>query len=238
MTIEISEHAGVRSLHFGTPWVQGSMRIARPWSLELEYTRDMLLPLLLGEDAPPRQVLMIGLGAGSLLKFLHRHYTACHITAVEIDAQVILAARQHFRVPVDDARIALHTADGFAWLTADQGRYDLILVDAFDLHARAHRLESEAFYRLCAERLGPEGWLACNLLTLHRSHGASCRALRTVFGGGLKLLPACAEGNVVALGSHSPWPACDFAHLRAAASGLRRATQLNLLPLIARLEHG
>ncbi len=46
-SIEVSEEAGVRYLHFGSPWVQGAMRIARPWSLELEYTRDMMMALLL-----------------------------------------------------------------------------------------------------------------------------------------------------------------------------------------------
>ena len=33
--VDISEEAGVRYLHFGSDWVQGAMRIARPWSLEL-----------------------------------------------------------------------------------------------------------------------------------------------------------------------------------------------------------
>jgi hypothetical protein len=39
--------AGVRSLHFGSHWIQGAMRIARPYALELDYTRDMMLALLL-----------------------------------------------------------------------------------------------------------------------------------------------------------------------------------------------
>ena len=45
--IEVSEEAGVRYLHFGSDWVQGAMRIARPWSLELDYTREMMTCLLL-----------------------------------------------------------------------------------------------------------------------------------------------------------------------------------------------
>jgi hypothetical protein len=40
--IDISEQAGVRYLHFGSTWIQGAMRIARPWNLELEYTREMM----------------------------------------------------------------------------------------------------------------------------------------------------------------------------------------------------
>ena len=45
--IEIREARGVRTLHFGSDWVQGAMRIARPWSLELAYTREMMAGLLL-----------------------------------------------------------------------------------------------------------------------------------------------------------------------------------------------
>src|SRR5512136_2351991 len=63
-SIETSEEHGVRYLHFGSRWIQGAMRVARPWALELEYTRDMMMALLL-RPAPqwPRKVLLIGLGA-------------------------------------------------------------------------------------------------------------------------------------------------------------------------------
>ena len=68
---DISEEAGVRYLHFGSLWIQGAMRIARPWHLELDYTKEMMASLLLREDSHfPRRVLLIGLGAASLTKFL------------------------------------------------------------------------------------------------------------------------------------------------------------------------
>ena len=94
-SIEISEEAGVRTLHFGSDWIQGAMRIARPWNLELEYTREMMASLLL-RDAP-RKVLLIGLGAASLTKFLYRHYPLAHLTVVEIEPAVVAAARQFFQ---------------------------------------------------------------------------------------------------------------------------------------------
>ncbi len=236
MTIEISEAAGVRSLHFGTPWVQGAMRVARPWALELEYTRDMLLPLLLRPDDWPQRVLMVGLGSGSLAKFLYRHRPHCMLHVVELDPQVIQAAHQHFKLPAADARLQVSAADGFEWVKQDTEFYDLILLDAFDLNARAHRLESAEFYAACQQRLRPEGWIACNLLTLHRSHAATRRALASVFGNGLHLLPPCAEGNVVALLASAPWQAPDFSELRTRAALLRKQTQLSLLPLISRME--
>ena len=73
--VTISEARGVRYLHLGTPWIQGAMRIARPWALELEYTREMVLALLLrAQPRWPARVLLVGLGTGSLLKFLYRNY--------------------------------------------------------------------------------------------------------------------------------------------------------------------
>ena len=73
-SIEVSEENGVRFLHFGSEWVQGAMRVARPYSLELEYTREMMACLLLrGDREWPQRVLQIGLGAASLTKFWYRY---------------------------------------------------------------------------------------------------------------------------------------------------------------------
>ncbi len=44
-SIDVREEAGVRTLHFGSDWIQGAMRIARPWNLELDYTREMMVSL-------------------------------------------------------------------------------------------------------------------------------------------------------------------------------------------------
>ena len=84
-SVDISEEAGVRYLHFGSDWVQGAMRIARPWSLELAYTREMMAGLLLrGDPDWPRSALLVGLGAGSLAKFIYRNLPECQSTVVEI----------------------------------------------------------------------------------------------------------------------------------------------------------
>ena len=56
------------------------MRIARPWSLELAYTREMMAGLLLRPaDEWPRTALLVGLGAGSLAKFIYRQLPECRI---------------------------------------------------------------------------------------------------------------------------------------------------------------
>jgi spermidine synthase len=237
MPIEISEESGVRSLHFGTPWIQGSMRIARPWSLELEYTQHMMWPLLhFHQQDWPQRVLMIGLGSGSMLKFLYRYRPQCRMTVVEIDPQVVHAAHHHFKVPQADQRLSLEMSDGVQYIEKDNHHYDLILVDGFDHNARAHKLESEAFYLRCRQHLRPQGMLACNLLTLHKSHATTKRNLLKVFKNGFRLLPWCEDGNVVAVAQNSDWQKDNFKDQREAAKTLRKATHLNLLPLISQIE--
>ncbi|MBK7235265.1 MAG: spermidine synthase, partial [Sterolibacteriaceae bacterium] len=137
-SIEVSEQAGVRYLHFGTEWIQGAMRVARPWSLELDYTREMMAALLLrpGDDWPAR-ALIIGLGAGSIAKFLYRHRPAARLDVVEINPEVVALARHAFRLPEDDGRLCVHRADGAAFVKTGRTRYDCILVDGFDHRARA-----------------------------------------------------------------------------------------------------
>src|SRR3970040_3128060 len=67
--VYVTERFGVRSLHIGSDTVQSSMRLSRPNDLELAYTRSMMAFLLF--RPPPRRVLMVGLGGGSLAKFIY-----------------------------------------------------------------------------------------------------------------------------------------------------------------------
>ena len=67
----LSEEDGVRYLHFGTEWIQGGMRIARPWQLELEYQRQMMALALFVPR--PARILQLGLGAAALTKFCYRY---------------------------------------------------------------------------------------------------------------------------------------------------------------------
>ena len=96
-SIDIREEAGVRYLHFGTDWVQGAMRLAKPNHLVLAYTQEMLSFLLFREV--PRRVLMIGLGAGSLVRFFRHRIPDAHCTVIEINPSVIAMAHQFFRLP-------------------------------------------------------------------------------------------------------------------------------------------
>ena len=234
--IAISEERGVRYLHFGSRWVQGAMRLSRPDALELEYTREMLFPLLLRtDDGWPRRVLIIGLGAASLLKFLHRHYRHTALAVVELREDVVTAAAQFFRLPDDPDRVTITIADGAAFVAAAGPRYDLVLVDGYDAKGRVGSLDTVAFYRHCHARVRDGGILATNLLTRHRGVDASVDRMRQAFDGRAFALPACASGNVVALAVRGEPVELAAAVLRPRARALREATGLNLDATLGRL---
>jgi len=238
-SVDISEEAGVRYLHFGSDWVQGAMRIARPWSLELAYTREMMAGLLLrGGESWPRSALLVGLGAGSLAKFIYRNLPDCRITVVEINPQVEFIARQYFRLPDDPARLSVVIGDGADYMLAGERRFDYILVDGFDPDARAGTLDTLPFYQACRARLTENGLLGVNLLGRNKGFAASVERIRSAFDGRVAVLPSCDSGNTIVFATGGAPVAITLDDMRTRAQQLKKETRLDLLPTITRLQLG
>ena len=231
--IDIREEAGVRTLHFGSEWIQGAMRIARPWNLELEYTREMMVSLLMNDA--PRKVLLIGLGAASLTKFLYRHYPLAHLTVVEIEPAVVAAARQFFKLPEDPKRVNLVIGDGAEYMLNSSKKFDLILVDGFDEKARTGALETLPFYQACRNRLSDDGIMTANLLTRSRGFKASAARIAEAFEDRALVFPSSESGNAVALAAAGYPIEISFDELKESALSLKEQTGLNLLPTVAQL---
>ena len=234
-SIKISEEAGVRYLQFGAHWIQGAMRVNRPWALELEYTRDMMFALLLRRKATwPRRVLLIGLGAASLTKFLYRHCPGAQLDVVEIDPEVILTAWQFFQLPQECRRLRVEIGDGYRYVAATNTRYDLILADGFDAKVRAGNLDSPSFYRNCRAHLKPGGILVTNLVSRRGPPSASIDRIRRVFGESVIVLPAN-EANTVTLAKAGAALPVSAAFLQRAARNLKTQTGLNLASTVSAL---
>ncbi|MBI3902985.1 MAG: fused MFS/spermidine synthase [Nitrosomonadales bacterium] len=236
-SIDIREESGVRTLHFGSDWIQGAMRIARPWNLELEYTKEMMASLLLREESRfPRKVLLIGLGAASLTKYLYRNFPLAKLTVVEIEPAVVLAARQFFKLPEDPKRLNIVIADGVEYVTLNDKSWDLILVDGFDSEARPGGLDTVSFYLMCRSRLSSNGIMAVNLLGRSRGYKASVERIHSAFDGRALSFPSCDSGNVIAFAAAGDEISIDLDDLKEQAAALKENTGLNLLPTLTRLE--
>ena len=234
-SIEVSEERGVRYLHVGSEYVQGAMRIARPYALELDYTRDLMMPLLVRDPSWPRTVLQIGLGAGSVTKFLYRHRPESRITIVEIAPEVVSCALQFFRLPEDPRRLHLHIAEGHEWLATAKRSFDLIVVDGFDDRGRAGALDTLPFYMNCRAHLARDGRLAVNLLTRLKGAAPSIARLLEAFDDRALVMPPSEAGNVVALGTAGARIDETVRGLRLAAASLKKATGLDLNDAVARI---
>ena len=160
--VSVSDDGEVRHLHLGTPWIQGSMRVAAPFDIELEYVQRMMAWLLFVEPAevPRLQALQLGLGAGALTKFCYKKLRM-HTSAIELNPQVLAVCRAWFKLPPDGPRLHTVLADAAQEIRkpAWQGKIDALQVDLYDHQAAAPVLDSAAFYADCRQTLTESGCL-------------------------------------------------------------------------------
>lgn len=175
----VREELDARSLHFSMSAIQSRMHLLRPDALELEYTRMVMGWLML---RPAAQALaMIGLGGGSIAKFCHRHLPRTTMVVVEIDPRVI-ALREVFHVPADDARFRVVEGDGAQFIARTEDRFDVLIVDGFDADAMPAALGTQRFYDDCLDVLTADGLFVVNLHTGHPQHAVYVDRIASSFG--------------------------------------------------------
>lgn len=229
VSVEVSEKDGIRSLHLGSDTVQSSMKLKDPNELVLSYTRAMMAFLLFKPE--PEHVLMIGLGGGSIPKFIHHRMPRVKATVIEQQSQVIVAARQYFHVPPDDERLQVELGEGSEWVAAHPGCCDVLMVDGYDSHEHVPELSSESFYADARAALAGDGILVVNLWSSETRFDAYMQRIERVFEA-VVCVPAEKRGNVAVLAfARSPGqPRWD--DLRASARGLETLYGLEFLKFV------
>lgn len=185
-----------RYLYFNVRLMQSSMQIAAPNVLDLAYTQQMMSFLLFHPH--PKRIVLIGLGGGSLMKFCATRMPSVQFTAVEINPHVI-AFRDIFKLPEDDARLRIVEADGAAFLEAEAKGIDAILVDAFDEHGFAPPLANREFIQSCFERLSGTGVLVINLAGEKETYAGLIGLAMDVFDEQVIVFPVPEDGNHILL---------------------------------------
>jgi spermidine synthase len=180
VTPDVHDEDGVRCLRFNSGVVQSTMRLSAPFALELSYTRAMMGFLLF--NAAPRDILVVGLGGGSLPKYCYRQFPQARITTLEIDPAVI-ALRDDFLIPPDDERFRIVQADGGDYLARSDVQTDVILLDGYDAAGLPDGLCSESFYADCRRALQPRGVLVANLWGGEPNRALYLDRLNGVFDG-------------------------------------------------------
>jgi spermidine synthase len=197
---------------------QSEMRIDDPYALVNEYTRKMMG--FLAFQPRPKQILIIGLGGGSLVKYCHRYLPATRIAAVEIDPDV-LALRSQFLVPPDDDRLTVIHADGADHVArmAERGeRINAILVDAYDHAGIADAVVDRSFVENAKQILGANGVFVMNLVAESADAQRHLETVRQVFGDTIAVAMQ-RGGNLVIFAGQT---LCDPRRARMAVRNVER----------------
>jgi spermidine synthase len=220
----ITEFDGVRSLHLGTSWEQGAMRLARPDAIELEYVQ-MMMAWLLFQDAP-RHIVQLGLGSAALTKFCYRRFPAARVTAIELNPNVIAICRALFELPPNDERLAVREMNALDFVLdpRNHGSADALQVDLYDEQARGPVLDTPEFYQGCFDCLAPGGIMTTNVFGEYGNYDKNLAAMTDVFDG-VVWLPEVHDGNIVVL-AFKQAPQIDFSLLFERAGTIKR--RLNL----------
>ena len=223
-SVEVSESGGVRLLHLGGHAIQSAIRLASPDRLELAYTRAMMAFLLFAPA--PHELLMIGLGGGSIARFAHARLPRTRVTVVEINPEVVAAARSFFGLPPDEGRVKVLVADGAAYVPASPAAYDVLLLDAFEDGRSVRQLATQGFYDACRDALRPDGILVVNFIADEPRFGAYLARLERAFGGKVLCLPAEDRVNMIVLGFRGRATRIAVAPLKRTARELKRRYDL------------
>jgi spermidine synthase len=206
--VNFSDYNGVRCLHLGTEWVQGSMILDDPYSIDLEYVQRMMAWLLFVDPASvaARHAMQLGLGAGTLTKFCRKNLRM-KTTAIELNPQVLHACRGWFKLPPDDAKLKVVIADASLEILHDEwhGTVDALQVDLYDHEAAAPVMDDEAFYGDCRALLTDEGCMTVNLFGRASSFERSLLKIAAAFGeDAVWAFKPTREGNTVVLAQRTP----------------------------------
>ncbi len=206
--VSVSDDGEVRYLHLGTPWIQGSMRVAEPFEIDLEYVQRMMAWLLFVEPSSvsKRHAMQLGLGSGAITKFCHKKLRMC-ATAIELNPQVWHVCRSWFKLPANGPKLRVVLGDAAVEILDPQwaGTVDALAVDLYDHEAAAPVLDSAEFYANCRALLSDDGCLTVNLFGRSSSYESSVEKLAEAFGeDALWAFKPTREGNTVVLAQRTP----------------------------------
>jgi spermidine synthase len=235
-SVDVSEADGVRSLHLGSATVQSSMRIKDPFALALVYSRGMMCFLLFNSNV--KKTLSIGLGGGSIPKYMHAYCPEIFSKVIEINPKIIQVARSQFYVPENDNRLEVLEGDGLQYLAQHEDDTDVLLIDAFDGNGIPPNFCSQDFFDQCSSVLKYDGILAINLWGSDKNFDVYLHRIEQSFNGKVLVLPTGKPGNIAVFGFKREPADLRLASLRERAKKLEQTHKIEFLQFVEKFaEH-
>jgi spermidine synthase len=183
--IIVDETRDLRCLKFNTKSSQTSqscMYKNDPDKLVFNYTKLTFASLLVTQS--PKNVLIIGLGGGTLSNVIHELYPAAKIHNVEIDPAVLKVARDHFNF-IETDNVTSSVQDGRIFIkraAIKKQKYDWIILDAFNGDYIPEHLLTKEFFEEVKSVLAEGGVIAANTFSSSKLYEHESATYHSVFG--------------------------------------------------------
>jgi spermidine synthase len=171
--LDVIDSGNVRTLYLDGN-IHSQMYKDKPEELVNTYTKYFHLGFLFNPNA--KDILFIGGGGFSGPKNFLNMYSDVRIDVVEIDPDVISAARDYFNLPIDNdgSRLMIYNDDARNFLSKiEKKKYDLIILDAFSKNYVPFHLMTLEYFQLLDNKLTSDGIIISNnigSMTGDRSH--------------------------------------------------------------------
>ena len=204
--IIVDETGDLRCLKFNTKSSQTSqsyMYKNNPDKLVFNYTKLTFASLLVTDN--PKNVLIIGLGGGTLSNVIHALYPAAKIHNVEIDPAVLKVARNYFNFIENDA-VTSSVQDGRIFIkraAIKKQKYDWIILDAFNGDYIPEHLLTKEFFEEVKSVLAEGGVIAANTFSSSKLYEHESATYHAVFGDFINVSRANRSNRIILAGVNS-----------------------------------
>jgi spermidine synthase len=211
------------------------MNTANPREFVFHYAKMSMAGLLVNPN--PQNILIAGLGGGTLPTALHEMYPNATIEVLEIDQAVVNVARDFFHY-VENDKVSTHVVDARVFIKRAglSGRkFDFIVLDAFTGEYIPEHMLTQEFLEEVKQILTPEGVVVANTFSTSALYDHESETYRAVFGEFFNMKMS-GSGNRVIIAQQQPLP--NAAVLRANAQPLHeplRPYAVDILEFPARM---
>ena len=159
-TVYVTQHDSMVNLRTGSRFARSSaLDKSNPYRHVFEYTELMIMGLSYVDN--PENALIIGLGGGTLTRYLKKYYPDLKIDNVEMDPVVVDVARKFFDFTESPSN-QVFVMDGRRFLQKTDKKYDLIFLDAYYGGYIPFHLLTREFLNLVKSSLSEKGVAVSN----------------------------------------------------------------------------
>lgn len=235
-SVSVYENETHRWMKFDGDEIQSVLTKKNPDFLTLPYLQGMaLVNGLLTRDS--EKALLLGLGAGSLSKFLQKAYPTQSQVTVEISPVVADFARRYFAWQEREEDVFV-LQDALEYVQQSSERFDLIYVDLFDAAGASPLYRFKGFIRLLNQRLRERSWVVFNLLP-HDSLNftALLKRIREVFARRVLCINISGYDNVIVFAANYDYTRQNAQRSLAECERIIKSFEFSFQVFVERLDY-